>query len=168
MTAEPTTDARPRFLIERTYRATLDEIWSLWTTRDGFESWWGPVGFRVEVRTMEARFGGSLDYEMIADAPGAIEAMRAMGQPISHATHGRFTEFTPKRRLTLTHVIDFVDGVRPFDNSMTVELFPSDDRVRMSVTLGAMPHDELMHMQREGFTSQLSKLDQRFGPPATA
>jgi uncharacterized protein YndB with AHSA1/START domain len=36
-------------VIERTYRAPLEELWALWTTSDGFESWWGPEGFRTKV-----------------------------------------------------------------------------------------------------------------------
>ena len=29
-------------VIERTYRAQVEELWALWTTMAGFESWWGP------------------------------------------------------------------------------------------------------------------------------
>jgi hypothetical protein len=54
-------------------------LWDLWTTKKGFESWWGPEGFHVEVRTLEARVGGALHYEMIADAPEQIEAMKRAG-----------------------------------------------------------------------------------------
>ena len=56
-------------VIERTYRASVEALWSLWTTKAGFESWWGPEGFRVEVHALEARPGGVLEYDMIADAP---------------------------------------------------------------------------------------------------
>ena len=44
---------RPKVVIERTYRAEVNELWDLWTTKDGFESWWGPQGFR------RSRGGGS-------------------------------------------------------------------------------------------------------------
>lgn len=36
------------------------------------------------------------------------------------------------------------------------------DSVRMIVTLSGMHTDELTKMQKEGFTSQLTKLDARF------
>ena len=26
------------------FKATLEEVWELWTTKDGIESWWGPEG----------------------------------------------------------------------------------------------------------------------------
>ena len=41
-------------VLERTYRATVQELWDLWTTREGFESWWAPAGCRAHVRTLEA------------------------------------------------------------------------------------------------------------------
>ena len=39
---------RRRVRLERTYDATLDDVWDLWTTKEGIESWWGPPGFKVE------------------------------------------------------------------------------------------------------------------------
>ena len=33
---------RPKTVIERNYRAGVEELWELWTTKEGFESWWGP------------------------------------------------------------------------------------------------------------------------------
>src|SRR6185503_2247611 len=75
------TATRPRVVIERTYRARDEELWRLWTTKEGFESWWGPEGFRVEVHAIEAQAGGRLHYDMIADAPEQIAAMKQMGHP---------------------------------------------------------------------------------------
>jgi uncharacterized protein YndB with AHSA1/START domain len=150
-------------VVERTYRAHVQELWELWTTKEGFESWWGPEGFRVEVHALEARVGGALSYDMIAAAPEAIAEMKKTGQPLSHATHGTFSELVPHRRLTLTHVIDFLPGVKPYESTMVMELFPSGDSVRMVVTLSPMHNPDFSAMQVEGFSSQLTKLDRRFG-----
>jgi uncharacterized protein YndB with AHSA1/START domain len=38
MTTAPTT-ARAQFSIQRTYAASIDEAWALWTTKSGIESW---------------------------------------------------------------------------------------------------------------------------------
>ena len=46
-------------VIERVYRASLSDVWDLWTTKEGFESWWGPQGFRVEVHEIDARSAGT-------------------------------------------------------------------------------------------------------------
>src|SRR5262245_37482092 len=97
-----TAAARPKVIVERTYRARVEELWELWTTKEGFESWWGPEGFRVAVHELEARIGGRLFYDMIADAPDQVEAMRKMGRPTSHETRGKFVEVKPHMRLAIT------------------------------------------------------------------
>jgi hypothetical protein len=43
-----------------------------------------------------------------------------------------------------------------------VDFISAGDSVRMVVTLDAMHSDEFTKMQKEGFTSQLTKLDKRF------
>jgi uncharacterized protein YndB with AHSA1/START domain len=154
---------RPKVVIERTYRAKVGELWELWTTKQGFESWWGPDGFRVEVHALEARLGGALHYDMIADSPEMIAAMKQMGRPISHESRARFTEIRPHERLAITSVIDFLPGVIPFESTIVAEFFPSGETVRMVVTLDPMHDEEFTKMQTAGFTSQLSKLDKRYG-----
>jgi uncharacterized protein YndB with AHSA1/START domain len=151
-----------KVVIERTYRASIEEVWALWTTKEGFESWWGPQGFRADVQELDARVGGALRYEMIADSPEMIAAMKEMGQPTSHATRSRFTELERHARLVLTNVIDFLPGVPAYESDIAVEFISAGGSVRMVVTLDAMHSDEFTKMQKEGFTSQLTKLDQRF------
>ncbi|WP_338871463.1 SRPBCC domain-containing protein [Myxococcus stipitatus] len=153
-----------KVVVERTYRAGIEDIWSLWTTKEGFESWWGPQGFRAEVQEIDARTGGALQYEMIADTPEMVAALKQMGRPPSHATHSRFTEVTPRSRLILTNLIDFLPGVATYKSNIVVDFIPMGDRVRMVVTMDAMHNAEFTRMQEEGFTSQLTKLDSRFNP----
>jgi uncharacterized protein YndB with AHSA1/START domain len=160
--------AEPKVVFERTYRAPLEDLWDLWTTKAGFESWWGPEGFRVEVRALEARLGGALEYDMIADAPDAIAAMKHMGQPLSHSTRGRFGEWKPLERLTLVHVIDFIAGVEPYESTIEVQFHRSGDHARMLVTLHPHRDPHWTKMSAEGFRSQLTKLDKRFGGPAAS
>jgi uncharacterized protein YndB with AHSA1/START domain len=154
-------------VVERTFRATVQELWELWTTKDGFESWWGPDGFRVDVHEIDVRVGGTLRYDMIADAPEMIAAMKKMGQPLSHTTRGTFSQIEHHRRLALTHIIDFLPGVEPYENTMVMELFPSGGNVRMVVQLSAMHNAEMTRMQLEGFTGQIGKLVKRFAAAAS-
>jgi uncharacterized protein YndB with AHSA1/START domain len=140
----------------------MEDVWDLWTTKDGFESWWGPQGFRTEVQAIEAHVGGSLQYDMIADSPEMIAAMKQMGQPISHPTRSRFSEVKFHERLVLTNVIDFLPGVEPYENDIAVDFTAMGDTIRMVVTLNPMHVPAFSKMQEEGFTSQLTKLDKRF------
>lgn len=171
--APTTTETKPRrapIVIERVYRATLDEVWDLWTTKDGFESWWGPQGFRADVHEIDARVGGTLRYDMVADTPEMVAEMMKMGGTPSHAVRSRFTTFTPREKLVLTSVIDFLPGVAAYENDIAVDLTQRGDSVRMVVTLDGLHSEDFTRMQEEGFTSQLTKLDARFaraGRPAS-
>lgn len=157
------TQVQAAVVVTRTYKASRQELWSLWTTKAGFESWWGPQGFRVEVHELDARLDGALIYDMIADAPEAIKAMRDMGQPLSHNTKGRFSAFQPHDRLTLSHIIDFVPGQTPYESLIDVDFHAQGDETRMIVTLHPHVDPHWTKMTAQGFGSQLTKLDARYG-----
>ena len=149
-------------VVDRTYRATAVDLWALWTTKNGFESWWGPQSFRADVHEIDAREGGVISYDMVAATAEMIAAMAALGRPPSHPAHARFTIFLPHAQLTLTSTIDFLPGVDPYENAIEVTFEPMGEYVRMVVTLAPMHDAEFTKMSIEGFTSQLSKLDARF------
>jgi len=91
-----------------------------------------------------------------------IAALKQMGRPTSHAARARFTEIRPHDRLAITSVVDFVPGMKPYESTIVAEFFPSGETVRMVVTLDPMHNEEFTKMQKDGFTSQLSKLDKRY------
>lgn len=152
-----------KLVIERTYRASIDDVWDLWTTKEGFQSWWGPQGFRADVHELDAREGGALRYDMVADSAEAIASMLKMGAETSHAVHARFVEVKVRERLVIRNVIDFIPNVPAYENDIEVELTSTGDRVTMRVTLNGMHDDHMTEMQKQGFTSQLGKLDARYG-----
>jgi hypothetical protein len=80
----------------------------------------------------------------------------------SHGTRTRFSEFSPRERLVLTHVVDFLPGVKTYESTIVAEFFPSGEWVRMVVALHPMHDEESTKMSAEGLSSQLIKLDKRF------
>jgi uncharacterized protein YndB with AHSA1/START domain len=72
-----TTATTAKTTLERTYQASLDHLWALWTTKEGLESWWGPEGFMTTVRKLELRPGGVWEYAMTATAPAQVEYMKS-------------------------------------------------------------------------------------------
>ena len=152
----------PQFVIERTYRASVDELWELWTTKEGFESWWPPEGFRAEVHAIEGCLNGKLQYDMIAETPEMVAVMKELGLPASHVERARFSEFRPLERLVLAIMMDFLPGVAPYEGTLTVDFFPSGEWVRMVVTLSPMHDEEFTKMASEGLASQFRNLDKLF------
>jgi uncharacterized protein YndB with AHSA1/START domain len=151
-----------RITLERTYEASLKDIWDLWTTKKGFESWWGPEGFTVKVRKLDLRPGGDLLYDMIATSPPQIEFMKNAGMPLTTEAKLTYSEVEAMRRLAYTHLVDFVPEVEAYHVATVVELHAKGNQIRMVVILDPMHSEEWTDRAVSGMKSQLSKLDRLF------
>lgn len=127
--------------MERTFDATLRQVWELWTTKTGIQSWWGPDGFHVQVHAIDLRPGGLLLYTMIADTAETIELMKRQGMPVSQELRITFREIIPLQRLAYTHLADFIPGVAAYDVQTVVTLEQDGSRVKMKLRFDRM-HDE--------------------------
>ena len=150
---------RPKLTLERTFKASIDEVWELWTTKEGIESWWGPEGFSVVVRDLDLRPGHGLAYTMSATAPEMIDYMRKAGMPVSNEHSIRFTEVDPPRRLAYMEKVDFIPGVEPYEVETAIELHKVPEGVRIVLTFDAMHDDQWTRLARLGRESELSRLE---------
>jgi uncharacterized protein YndB with AHSA1/START domain len=149
---------RKRFTIERLYRASVQDVWDLWTTKEGIESWWGPGGFRVTVRTLDLRPGGELLYAMTAVDPPQVAFMKREGMPITQECRITYREVVPRKRLAYVHLADFIPGVQPYDVETIVELHEAFDGVRLVFTSEAMHDDDWTNRAMMGWQSELDQL----------
>ena len=152
--------SRRMITIERTFDAAIEDVWALWTTADGIESWWGPEGFRVKVRTLELRPGGALHYDMIAVGPDQIAFMKKAGMPLSQLTRATYKEVKPHTRLAFDCVVDFVPGVEPYETATVVELAARGADTHLVLTIEAMHDERWTQMAVMGWESELGKLAQ--------
>jgi uncharacterized protein YndB with AHSA1/START domain len=150
--------------IERTFNAAIEDVWELWTTKDGIESWWGPPGFEVKVRRLDFRLGGELLYAMTAIAPDQIEFMKKAGMPLTTESLVTYTEVVPRKRLAFKQLADFIPNVTPYEVATTVELATHPQGVAMVLTLDAMHDDYWTKMAVMGWESELDKLAERLKP----
>lgn len=151
--------SKQRITLERSYQAELQDVWDLWTTKEGIESWWGPEGFRVEVKKLELRPQGELVYEMIAEGPDQVAFMKQAGMPLRTLTKIRYTEIVPMVRLAYLNEVDFVPGHAAYDVATVVELKRRGEMVDMTLTLDPM-HDEIWTQRAAmGWQSELGKLE---------
>ncbi len=150
--------SQQQITLERTYAATPHELWELWTTKAGIESWWGPEGFGVEVGELDVRPEGVLVYTMTATGAEQIEFMQQAGMPLATVQRVTFTEVERPRRLAFESLVDFIPDTEPYPASTVVELEPAGDGVRMRVHIDAM-HDETWTQRAVmGWESELEKL----------
>ena len=150
--------SRPAVTIERTFQASDEEVWELWTTKDGIEAWWGPEGFSVTVRSLDLRAGGVLDYTMTATRAQEIEYMKKAGMPLSTLNKIRFTEVSPPRHLAYRELVDFIPGVEPYEVAVAVDFLPVPDGVRVVVTFDRMHDERWTELAKLGRESELDRL----------
>ena len=149
---------RPKLTLERTYEASPDEVWELWTTKDGIEAWMGPDGFEVEVSKLDLRPDGEYVYAMTAVGPDQVEYMKQAGMPLSSEQHVVFVEVDPPKRLVFRDIADFIPGVEPYEVETVVELQRVGDATRVVVTFDAMHDERWTENARLGREQELAKL----------
>ena len=147
-----------RFSMTRRFRVPVADLWALWTTAHGIESWCGPPGFAVTVHSIDLRVGGALAYTMTAHQPEMVAFMLANGMPTATPAQVTYTEVTPLKRLAYAHPVDFVPGVAPYHTTLAVEFSAEGDESEMRLTFQHMHDAEWTERQRMGWEMELGKL----------
>ena len=154
-----TETAKRRITLERTYTASLQDVWDMWTTKEGIESWWGPDGFSVKVRKLDLRPGGECHYGMTATAAPQIEFMKKHGMPLTTEAKLTYTEVSPPRRLAYMHLADFIPGVEPYEVEARLMLTPlAAESVRVDLQIDAMHNEFYTSMATQGWEMEMGKL----------
>lgn len=128
--------------LERTYDASAELIWELWTTPAGLEEWFAPDGFQTRVSELELRPGGQLRYIMTATAPEQVAFMRSTGNPLSIEVRKTFTEAVAPTRLGYVSLIDFVPGHEAYEHLTTVDISPAGGGTHVVMTVDPL-HDDV-------------------------
>lgn len=61
-----TTAPAKQFVIERVFNAPRALVWKAFTEKEHLKHWWGPVGFKLEVLTLDVKPGGVFHFAMKA------------------------------------------------------------------------------------------------------
>jgi uncharacterized protein YndB with AHSA1/START domain len=144
--------------LERIYPAPPEEIWRLWTTPDGIQSWWAPDGFSVEVEELELAPGGTLVYAMTATGPEQVEFMERAGMPLRTLSRKTFTTVDPPQRLGYRSLVDFVPGMPPYEFLTEIELSPEDGGTRVAMTMEPLHDEEWTQRLVAGRENELANL----------
>lgn len=144
---------------ERVYDGPVEDIWELWTTKDGFAEWFTPPGCTVEVTALDLRVGGSFDHVMTMVGAEEVATMDRLGMSRSALCRAQFVEVIPHQKLHIRFNMDFIPGVEPYPYNMVVELLAEGERIRMVVTVDAHPDAERTRLANETFAKQLVLFD---------
>lgn len=150
--------------LQRTFRATPEQVWELWTTPAGIERWWSPDGFETEVRELDLRPGGSLVHAMTAVDPQMVAFMNEHGMPLTNVARKTFTEIEAPRRLAYSSHVDFVPGHEPYEHLTVVDIEPAGEgQVGVRMTVEPMHDEEWTERMLTGRANELDNLERVLG-----
>ncbi len=149
---------RPKLSVERTFEASIEDVWDLWTTREGMEAWMGPEGFKATVTELDLRPGGVLVYLMTAVGPDQVEFIKKAGLPMTTTQHVNFVEVDPLRRIVTRDIADFIPGVEPYEVVTVTEFESVANGTRVVLTFDAMHDAQWTENAKLGREQQLRKL----------
>jgi len=135
---------RDAVVIERSFDAPIDLIWSMWTDSDHFKEWYGPDGATVPVAKMDVRVGGSRLVCMEMQTPGGPFKMWFTGEYLEVVTNQRlvFTESMADENgnLVSPSAMGMPDD-HPVTTEIRVELATVGGRTQMVMTHAGIPED---------------------------
>ena len=67
-------------VIERTFAASPEVIWNMWTDPQHFSAWYGPQGASIPVSTIDLRVGGKRHLCMETNTPNGPMTMWFVGE----------------------------------------------------------------------------------------
>lgn len=128
--------------IERTFEASIEDVWKAWTDPGLFSRWYGPNGMRVPIAEMDVSIGGKRRICMQMDTPDRVMTMWFIGE---------FKEVDRPRRLVYTESLSDEAGNilspqsmglpegHPEVTEVIVELTEADGVTRMTMTHVGVP-----------------------------
>lgn len=145
--------------LERVYDASIEDVWALWTTKEGLEEWFAPEGMRFEVSVLELWIGGAFEHVMTAVGAEQVAYLANLDMSPAARVRGRFIEIEHHSKLRIRFDMDFVPGVESYPYDMLVELHAEAGHVRMVLTADRHPDPEMTRGAIIGLTSQLQRFE---------
>ena len=151
-------------VIERSFDATKENLWSYFAEAEKFTAWWGPEGWTTTVKQFNFESGGRVHYGMkcVDEAQGEWFGQESWGVM-------EIESVDAPNSFTYKDYFSDADGALNRDMptlTVTNEFIEEDGRAKLisrSVADSAEQIEELLKMGMvEGFASQLTKLDSIF------
>jgi uncharacterized protein YndB with AHSA1/START domain len=158
--AAPST--KEQITIERTLDASPEDVWEMWTTKEGLESWWGPERFTSTVLVLELRVDGRLEIEMKTEDPEIVAFLKSAGQPATSYERATYTAIAPVTRLAFLDHFDHAPGVEPYDVECAVTFAPVAGGTQLTFVGDAMHDAHWTEMATMGWNQQFDKLAELF------
>lgn len=131
-------------VIERTFDAPIELVWSMWAESEHFASWYGPQGASIPTATMDVVVGGRRHICMEMQTPDGPMQMWFVGEylEIDEPTKLVYTEAMSNEAGDVLSPADMgMPGDGPSTTQVTVQLSSTDAGTHMVMTHAGIPAD---------------------------
>lgn len=127
------------FVIDRELNAPLSLVYEVWTDAKHLAAWWGPKGYRIDVKKLEFAPGGIFHYQMLGEN--------------GHSMWGRFLfrEIVPREKIVFINSFSDPEGnitrapfgvQFPLEVLITVRFEELGNKTRVMICSGPIHADE--------------------------
>lgn len=144
--------AKPQgFTIERTFNATPEKVWTMWTTKEGLMKWWATsakeMGYEFTVEKLDVRVGGKYAFRMKSKAHDLVNG-------------GTYRVVNPHKELAWTWHFDIFlqPHEKPYDIPIAIDFVAVPGGTKMTFRQGPLASPEHTEGSRQGVMQNLGYL----------
>jgi uncharacterized protein YndB with AHSA1/START domain len=140
-------------VISKTFNASPEEVFRMWTDPIEVAKWYGPEGFTNEIHSFDLREGG--EYSLTMKGPDGN----------GHLLKGTFTTIDAPKKLVFTW--QWASGDMAASDGaptvVTVDIKPMGDTTEMTMTHAGFVDEQTKENHNKGWSSSFVKLEKLLG-----
>jgi uncharacterized protein YndB with AHSA1/START domain len=124
---------------ERTFNASVADVWRVWSDADSVKKWWGPRGYTALVVRNDVREGGSYLWAMKSEKGRTFWNTGTYKEVVANKKIVSTLSFADENGKTIPSSQVSVPGQWPNEITVIVEFSESDGKTRVTVTEAGIP-----------------------------
>jgi uncharacterized protein YndB with AHSA1/START domain len=125
--------------MERTFNASVADVWRVWNDADSIKKWWGPKGYTALVVRNEVREGGSYLWAMKSAQGRLFWSTGAYKEVVANKKIVSTMSFSDENGKTIPGSQVSVPGQWPNEITVIVEFSESEGKAKVTVAEVGIP-----------------------------
>jgi uncharacterized protein YndB with AHSA1/START domain len=142
---------------ERTFNASVPDVWRVWNDADSINKWWGPKGYTALVVRNEVREGGTFLWAMKSQQGRMFWNTGTYQEVVADQKIVSSMSFSNENGKTIPGSQVSVPGQWPDAITVIVEFSESDGKARVTVTEAGIPLI-VYPLMKMGWAQQFDKI----------
>jgi uncharacterized protein YndB with AHSA1/START domain len=128
-----------RVSMERTFNASVADVWKVWSDADSIKKWWGPKGYTALVVRNDVRDGGSFLWAMKSEKGRACWNTGTYQEVVANKKIVSAMSFSDENGKTIPGSQVSVPGQWPDEITVIVEFSESEGKTKVTVIEVGIP-----------------------------